>query len=293
MNTTALLLLTTASVLILFALYLLYWLYKESKKTSGKGGIDIVKQNASPEEMSHMIVHELRAPVVAIRNSSSLLLTGNLSKDDEKDMLKMVSEQADKLLSTISTILDTGKVNQGKLELNKELADLGSLVKEEVGLFQSEANTKKINITMDVSSTLPMFYFDKVRFTEVLNNLISNSLKYSNENGIIKITVRQQGANAFLQVADNGIGIAANKQKNLFKKYSQANASSKTQKISSGLGLFITKWIVEAHGGTIRLESEEGKGTTTKITLPLVLKPNKKDNTQEKPILKPQPKKKS
>lgn len=266
------LLLALAAILFILALYLLYWLYKSGKDSQG---IDIVQRKTNPEEMSHMIVHDLRAPVVAIKNSASLLVTGQLSPEDQHDMLKLIEEQSEKLLSQISTILDAAKVNKGKLSLKKELADLGILIKEEILLFQSEAKSKNINVTADVAPNLPQFFFDKVRLTEALNNILSNSLKYTNENGLIKISVRLQGKNVLLNVSDNGIGIPANKQRDLFKKYSQLNNNSSTQKISSGLGLYITKWIIEAHGGTIRLESEEGKGTTTKISLPLDLKPPK------------------
>lgn len=272
MNTTVLLL-GIAATLFVIALYLLYWLYKDGKKSDGQ--IDIVQRKTNPEEMTHMIVHELRAPVVAIKNSASLLVTGQLSPSDQQEMLKLIEEQSEKLLSQISTILDAAKVNKGKLSLKKELADLGVLIREEILLFQSEAKSKNINVTADISPALPKFYFDKVRVTEAINNILSNSLKYTNENGLIKVNAKLQGKNVSLVFSDNGIGIAASKQRDLFKKYSQLNSNTNTQKISSGLGLYITKWIIEAHGGTIRLESEEGKGTTTKITLPLDTTPPK------------------
>lgn len=286
MNITVLLL-SLSVILFFIALYLIFWLYQDNKKSKGKSGIEIVQKKTNPEEMSHMIVHELRAPVVAIKNSASLLVTGNLSHDDQKDMLKLIEDQSNKLLGTISTILDTAKVNKGRLALNKELSDLGTLIREEIKLFESEANSKHISVTADIASSLPQFYFDKVRITEALNNILSNSLKYTNENGLIKISVRPQGQNALIVVSDNGIGIAASKQRDLFKKYSQLNNSSQTQKISSGLGLYITKWIIENHGGTIRLESIEGKGTTTKITLPIETKPDKNNSANELPVIKP------
>lgn len=281
-----------AGFLSLVAIYLLFWLYKDGKKSKGFGEIDIVKKKTNPEEMSHMIVHDLRAPVVAIKNSAYLLVTGNLPEQDQKDMLKMIEDQSDKLLSQISTILDAGKMDKGKLALNKELVDLKQTINEAVSVFQSEAETKHINITQSLSNTIPKFYFDKVRLTEAINNIISNSLKYSNENGWIRISTRQLGENVLIEVSDNGIGISSSKKKDMFKKYAQAHVDSNTQKISSGLGLYITKWIIEAHGGTIRLESEEGKGTTTKITIPLQLKLTEKEMKQnEMPIVPKKPKK--
>lgn len=252
-----------------------------------------MQAKTSPEEMSHMIVHDLRAPVVAIKNSASLLVMGGLPEQEQKEMLKMIEDQAEKLLGQISTILDAGKMDKGKLTLNKEMADLGSTIEEAVSVFESEAETKHITITPSLSKTLPQFYFDKVRITEAINNIISNSLKYSSENGWIRIQTKPLGHNAQIVISDNGIGISSKKKKDLFKKYSQAHTDANTQKISSGLGLFITKWIIETHGGTIRLESEEGKGTTTTITLPLQTKLSEKEQKQlDLPVVPKKPQKK-
>jgi signal transduction histidine kinase len=291
MNTSALLL-GLAAFLSLIALYLIYWLYKYNKNADSSGGINIVKTKTSPEEMSHMIVHDLRAPVVAIKNSAALLIGGKLSKEDQQEMLQMIEDQSEKLLFQISTILDAGKMEKGKLTLNKELTDINETINEAVSVFESEAETKHINITCSLSNTLPKFYFDKVRLTEAINNIVSNSLKYSSENGWIRISTKQLGESVLLIISDNGIGISSGKKQDLFKKYSQAHVDSKTQKISSGLGLYITKWIIEAHGGTIRLDSEEGKGTTTKITVPLQLQLTEKEKKASgmPVIVKPQKK---
>lgn len=217
-----------------------------------------------------MIVHDLRAPVVAIKDSAVLLQGGKLSPEDEKGMLSLIEEQADKLLFEISTILDAAKVNQGKLTLKKTEGDIGVLIREEIKLFASEAKSKNITVTANVAPAIPKFFFDKVRISEALSNIMSNSLKYTNENGLIKITARPQGKTVSVVVSDNGVGIPENKKKDLFKKYSQINSSH--QKISSGLGLYITKWIIDAHRGEIHVESKEGEGTTTFITLPLTTK---------------------
>ena len=277
MLNTSVLLLVLAGILALIALYLIYWLYMENKRSKNGGGIDIVQKKTNPEEMSHMIVHDLRAPVVAIKNSASLLETGSLPEEDQKDMLRMIEDQSEKLLGQISTILDAGKMDKGKLTLNKELGNLKDTINEAVSVFESEAETKHINITLSLSNIIPQFYFDKVRLTEAMNNIISNSIKYSNENGWIRISTKPLGENVLITLSDNGIGISSGKKQDLFKQYSQVHIDSKTQKISSGLGLYITKWIIEAHGGTIRLESTEGKGTTTKITIPLQLKLTEKE----------------
>lgn len=223
------------------------------------------------EEYSHLIVHELRAPVAVIKDTASLLISTKLSFEEQKNMLNLIHDQANKLLDQISTILDAAKVQEGKLSLRKTQGNIGELVKEEMALFQPEAKRKNINLTTQIKDNLPTFFFDNVRITEALNNLLSNSLKYTNENGLIKIAVDQNEGNIIVSVADNGIGIPAEKQSSLFTKFNELNGNmnKENHNLSSGLGLYITKWIVEAHGGTIKIESEESKGTTTTFTLPV------------------------
>lgn len=285
MNTTALLLIV-AIFLLLVALYLLWWLYTERKKEKGQD-VEILPRRTNQEEMTQVMVHDLRAPVVAIKNSAALIKTGKLPDSDEKEMVDLILEQSENVLFQISTILDAAKVSQGKLNLKKESGNLGDLLREQIQVFESEAKNKNITVTSEIDGNIPNFYFDKVRITEALNNLLSNSLKYTNENGLIKISLKHQGQNATIIVSDNGIGIPKEKQKDLFKKYAELNNSDKTKKISSGLGLYITKWIVTTHGGNIRVESEEGKGTTFYMMIPIETKPPK----NAPPPLPPHPKK--
>lgn len=245
------------------------------------------------EEFSHVIVHELRAPVAAIKDAASLMVSDGLQEDEKKNMLNLIHDQAKKLLTQISSILDAAKVDDGKLMLKKTPGNMGKVVQDEVALFLPEAKRKNITLIAEIANELPTISFDNIRITQVINNVLSNSLKYTNENGVIKITVdtdetyirtKSDGC-VVVTVMDNGIGIPEEKQHMLFTKFGQlsTNASKETQKMSSGLGLYITKGIVEAHGGTIAIHSSVGKGTTTTFSLPI----NTDDaaGADEKPII--------
>ena len=225
----------------------------------------------SQEEYSHIIVHELRAPLTVIKDSASILLSDKLNEGEQKKMLNLIHDQANKLLNQISIILDVAKVQGGKLTLKKTEGNIGNVVKEEITLFEPEAKRKNINLIANIKGDLPTFFFDNVRITEAVNNILSNSLKYTNENGKITVEVNSDGGNIIITVSDNGIGIPKEKQSVLFTKFGEVNNNTNKQspKLSSGLGLYITKWIIETHGGTIKIDSEEGKGTTTTITLPI------------------------
>ncbi len=252
-------------------------------------GVSILLQDLTEEktaektkdEFSHSVVHELRAPLTAIKDSASLMIADGLSEEDEKKMLNLIHDQAKKMLLQISTILDAAKVEGGKLILTKTPGDIGKIVQDEVALFLPEAKKKNITLVAEVGNSLPTISFDSIRIAQAITNIISNSLKYTNDNGVIKVTVdtdeeyERTKTHGFLviSVTDNGIGIPPEKQSMLFTKFGQfnSNASKETQKASSGLGLYITKGIIDAHGGTIGIESAVGKGTTTTFKLPINL----------------------
>lgn len=238
----------------------------------GRGG-NLVK---TEEEGLHAIVHELRAPLVAIKDSAALMLSQNLDRDEEKNMLNLIHDQSTKLLDQVSQILDSAKVAEGKFVLRKSMSDLGQVVKDDISIFEGEAKRKNITLSSKVDTTVPSFWFDQIRITEVLSNLVSNSLKYTNEGGKIDIFVNKKDNNAVIVVSDNGMGIPPDKQKKLFEKFANLNDGGNKEgvKNSSGLGLYITKAIVEAHGGTIGVTSEVGKGTTTTVTLPISMQNN-------------------
>jgi len=267
------LLLASALLLSLAAV----WLIHRNRKYESLG--QKTAKKIAEDESIHIIVHELRAPVVAIKESASVMLSDNMPKEEETKLLSLIHEQAGKLLDQISKILDSAKVEEGKLVLNKAAGNLSEVIKNEMDLFMPEARRKNIKLTASVEENLPVFFFDSVRITEAINNLISNSLKYTNDNGSVTISVvtddtyrkTKSGGNVMISVADTGIGISEEKQHMLFQKFTDlnANASTEAKTLSSGLGLYITKGIIQAHGGLVTINSIEGKGTTVTFNLPI------------------------
>ncbi len=250
-------------------------------------GVSILLQDITDEkslekmkdEFSHSVVHELRAPMAAIKDSASLMLNDGLTEEQENKMLSLIHDQAKKMLEQISTILDAAKVDEGRLTLIKAPGDIGKLVQDQVSLFLPEAKKKNITLIAEIGNNLPTLTFDSTRITQAFTNIISNSLKYTNANGNIKVTVdtdeeyenTKNSGSVIISVVDNGIGIPEEKQHLLFTKFGQLNSNStkEAQAVSSGLGLYITKGIIEAHGGKISIQSEVGKGTTATLTLPV------------------------
>ena len=226
------------------------------------------------EDFTHMIVHELRAPLTAIKDSAELMIEvfedkGSLQKDQQKRLLQIINQQAKNLLEQINQVLDAAKIEAGRFSIEKQSFDLAEIVQDAIEPFLPQANKKQIVISTDIDYPLPKVEVDQARITQVLNNLISNSLKFTPANGKIKVLVKAGDGFITVSVSDNGMGIAESEQKDLFSKYYQIRTTPhQLAKKGTGLGLFIVKGIVEAHGGKVGVNSKPGEGTTIYFTLP-------------------------
>lgn len=223
------------------------------------------------EDFTHMMVHELRAPVSAMKGASELLLTNkNLTEAEQEQMLTIIHTQAAKLLDQVGFILDAAKVEAGKFILNKTTDDIKKVITDQIQVFTSQAENKHINMVNDVDTAIPLIEFDVIRIGQVLNNLLSNSIKFTPEGGTIYITAlyKSEQKQVQVRVADTGIGIPSDKQDKLFSKFFQIHENGQSRS-GSGLGLYITKGIIDAHDGTIQLQSEAGQGTTITFSIPV------------------------
>ncbi len=151
-----------------------------------------------------------------------------------------------------------------------ESANINELVSTKVEAFTYLASTKQITLDADIDTTLQPFNFDKMRVDQVITNLLSNSLKFTQANGHITIKTEQKGNEVVISVIDNGMGVPPGKQNLLFVPFSQMQSAFRRD--GSGLGLYISRGIVESHGGKIWMTSIEGKGTTVAFSLPSDLK---------------------
>ena len=223
--------------------------------------------NKMKEDFTNMMVHELRAPLSAVKDSSELMIESKKLTDPEREeLLAIINSQSKVLLEQIADLLDAAKIEGGKLTINKTPDDLGKIISQTIKIFSPMAEKKGISLSSKISP-LPPIIFDRTRISQVLNNLISNSLKFTPTGGKIMVEVKVTGNFAKVSVSDTGIGIPLEKQKGLFGKFYQVQNPQHPG--GTGLGLYVSKGIVEIHDGKIELESEEGKGTTVSFTLPL------------------------
>src|SRR3989344_2112068 len=228
------------------------------------------------DDFASIAVHELRAPLTSIKDSSELLLNHKYTlKDDEKEQfLKMINRQSHLLLDQVGSILDVAKLESGTFSLNKKPDTIDELIYKRIKIFTPQAERKNIFLTCNIDNHLPLVDMDEVRIGEVLNNLISNSIKFTPEGGKIIIsatTLFDEGVKGLrISVADTGRGIPKEKQDKIFTKFYQVKSKDgREERDGTGLGLYIAKKIIDAHGGSISIDSEEGRGTIITFTLPI------------------------
>lgn len=219
------------------------------------------------ENFTNMVVHEMRSPLTAIKGAVGLLTSKDLKKDEKEKMVGVIASSADSMLTEVSELLDSAKIDAGKFTVAKKLADINRLIEQKAESFLPLAQEKRITISTHFEMNIPQFEFDPVRVEQVLNNLVSNSIKFSHQGA--KIDLETHAKNGFLEVVvrDTGIGISEEEKSRIFTKFGQFGTTSRT--VGTGLGLYISKGIIEAHGGTIKVESEKGEGTVVTFTLPL------------------------
>ena len=217
-----------------------------------------------------IVSHDLKNSIVAISISAGLIRRG-LSKDvvgavSFLKQLGIIEQAAEGMNRMISDLLDVERMAHDQLKLKLENVDFCALLQECVDLFTPVVSSKSFSMTIH-TSTEPIFAnVDHDRILQVLSNLIGNSLKFTPNGGTIKLSARKQGTQVEVSVTDNGSGIPEEAQGKIFERFSQLTMNDRR---GLGLGLFIAKWIVEAHKGRIWVSSEVGKGSTFSFTLPL------------------------
>ena len=248
----------------LFLLALAYWhfkltdyhyLYTETKKAI-----------ETKDLFTNMIAHELRAPLTAIHGYASLLRE-HLPDATEKVQAERIEDSASRLILIVNDLLDVARIQSGKLAMDTNTFDVSPIITNVVAELQVVASEKGSQVTVDLGTEQHIAYIDAHRLQQVLTNIVSNAIKYT-EKGEIVVVVKDARKTLEIRVQDTGMGISSEDQKKLFAPFFRVTNESMSTITGTGLGMWITKQLVELMGGTIGVESIKGVGTHIVVTLP-------------------------
>ena len=213
--------------------------------------------------------HEIRTPLSSIIGFSDILSETQMTTE-QKQYVETIHRCSDSLLHLINDILDFSKIDNGLMQIDRHKFNLQELHHDVRSMFQIKCKAKGLNFDLHLADEVSGFVVgDSHRLRQVLVNLVGNAVKFT-ESGRISIHVSKQQQSVYSwQICDTGVGIAEENKKNLFKPFSQENAAISRKYGGSGLGLVISKNLVEMMGGNIAVDSTLGKGTTFSFTLPL------------------------
>jgi len=245
----------------------------------------VQRANQAKTEFISFVSHELKQPMTSMKGYTDLLMKGIGGQLNEQQMqfLKVVRANATRMDEMVSELLDVSRIESGRMQLNMSSVQPADLITEVVRLFEKVTEAKGQQLVVDMATDLPSIHGDRSRLLQVLSNLISNANKYTPEGGTITICAEQlpggegEPDRVRFSVADTGVGMTPDELERLFTKYFRSNNPAVRGVPGTGLGLVITRSIVEMHGGEMKVESAPGEGSTFSFAVPV------EDLAQENP----------
>jgi len=228
----------------------------------------IQEANRLKTEFVSMVSHELRTPLTSIQGYAELLLEDEQIAEAHRESLTIVKNSSERLLELINDLLDLSQMEAGRLDLHRTSLDLARLIPEVAGSLRPLIEAKRQRLRLDLGETLPAVWADADRVTQILTNLISNAHKYTLVEGSITVAARRDNGFVRVDVSDTGTGLSPEDQAQLFTKFFRAQDRSPQAGRGTGLGLVITRLLVELHGGRITVSSAPGRGSTFSFSLP-------------------------
>jgi signal transduction histidine kinase len=222
---------------------------------------------ATRNELLGIVSHDLRGPLTTISRLASLIeqhVTGN-DTEALRAWTVTIKQAAGVMERLIGELLDFGSLEDGRLRVAAETKDIRALLRDAVDAFQPVAAAKRITIEIELPAEPMIASYDRGRILRVLSNLLDNAITFTRDGGSIAIGVERSGAECVVAVSDTGIGIPQRELTTIFQRFRQPNGIDRT---GPGLGLYVSMWIVEAHGGRMWADSRVRVGTTFYFTLP-------------------------
>ncbi len=227
------------------------------------------------DEFVGLVSHELRTPLTSIKGFIDLLLAGDVGDltEEQREFLTIVQRNADREVTLVNDLLDLSRLEAGDLEILLAPLALGPLLTDVVSSLRPACDARGQQVSLAVPVGLPLVLGNADRLTQVFTNLISNANKYTPDGGRISVTARLAQDQVWVAVQDSGIGLSRQEQTQLFTRFFRAKNQLAQEAGGTGLGLVITRTLVERHGGQLTVESTPGQGSTFTVSLPRADRP--------------------
>ncbi len=247
----------------------------ESDKNGGTVVViaDITEQTkleSARREFVANVSHELRTPITTIKSYAETILDMAEEETPETGFIKVIEQEADRMTRIVTDLLTLSKLDNSAKVMDKKVFDLAGLVENVVQKLKINANNQGLTINFSAEGDTKSFFGDRDRMEQVITNIISNAVKYTPSGGSIDVSCKAGYTEACIKVKDNGIGIPEKDLPRIFERFYRVDKARSRESGGTGLGLAIAKELVELHGGRIKLDSREGKGTTVTIMLPMI-----------------------
>jgi signal transduction histidine kinase len=231
----------------------------------------LAEANRMKSEFVSIVSHQLRSPLTNLKWTLDFLTAKDVKDDLIKrlEYYKILKENTGRMGELIDNLLIVSKIEQGKILLKKEEISLEELILGLIGDFEPFVTASNIEIKFEKEDNLPKILTDKYQIKLLVDNLLSNAIRYTKGGGTIKIRLGRRKQDLFFEIKDNGIGIPKEDQKYIFQKFFRAKNAAEQQTQGSGLGLYIAKSVADSAGGKIGFTSEEQRGSTFWFTIPI------------------------
>ena len=253
-------------------LHLLNRSLDEKLNELGLANLRLLEMNQLKSEFLANVSHELRTPLNSIIGFSELLTGTQEAPLDTRQQRYVgnIQSSGKRLLRLINELLDLARIESGRMEVRLGRVSLAGVI-EGIKSMREGSLKPRMKLELEIASSLPEMVTDEGKLTQILDNLVTNAIKFTDEGGLVRISARPEGADIVISVIDNGVGIAPEHQTLVFEKFRQVDGSTTRKHTGAGLGLSIVKELTTLLGGTITLVSEPGKGSTFTVRLPVEL----------------------